>query len=299
MSMSHRFRLCKGAVLSVFISVGAMMAPAFSATLLLQYQFDEPDIANPPALDTGTAPPAPGLFTGGAARVTDTPGGFSAGALSLLAAGGGTFVDGGDADKLDGLSAFTLTAWVNLQDFPGGNLRIVAKQAAAAFEGFSWNFSDPRPDVGARTAASFGLRLFVGGTNAFAFDPVPTGLSIDADHKWAFVAVSYDGNNFVDNTNYYVGGVDTAATLASTTSIGAGATLPSSARFGVGFTDAAPAADTAPPGYLDDVRVYDGVLSEAELEQVRRENVIPEPATGAFIVLAGALLARRRPLRGQ
>jgi hypothetical protein len=298
------FRWSRFGNCAILVSVGIWtftVRSAFSATLLLQYQFDEPGIGNEPALDTGAPPPAPGLFTGGAARVADTPGGFSAGALSLLAPGGGTFVDGEDADKLDGLTAFTLTAWVNLQDLPAGNLRILAKQAATTFEGFSWNFSDPRPDAGSRTAASFGLRLFVGGTAAFAFDPVPTGLSIDADNKWAFVAVSYDGNSFVDNTNYYVGSVDTPAALASTTSIAAGPTAPSTARFGVGFTDAAPAADTAPPGYLDDVRVYDGVLNEAELEQVRRANLIPEPSSAALMAMAicgaGWLARRGRPAR--
>jgi len=281
----------------VVIIAASLVTPAFPATLLLRYDFDEDAVGNAPALDRGTGLPAPGALVGGATRVNDTPGAFSLAALDLRTPGGGTFVDGGDADKLDGLSAFTLTAWVNLQDIPAGNLRIMAKQGAGSFEGFSWNFSDPRPDAGGRTAASFGLRLFVGGTTAFAFDPVPTGLSIDADHKWAFVAVSYDGNSFVDNTNYYVGSAEAPAVLAATTSIGAGPTLPSSARFGVGFTDAASTADTAPPGYLDDVRVYDGLLSETEVEAVRRANLIPEPAAGAFIIGLGALLMARRSRR--
>jgi hypothetical protein len=289
------FRFGKFVVSSVLLSVCAV-APAFSATLLLRYNFDEAAIGNAPATDSGALGPAsPGTFMGGATRTGDTPGGFSLGALDLLAPGGGTFVDAGDADKLDGLNAFTLTAWINLQDIPAGNLRIISKQAATTFEGFSWNFSDPRPDAGGRTAASFGLRLFVGGTTTFAFDPVPTGLSIDADHKWAFVAVSYDGNNFSDNTNYYVGSVDAAAVLSSTTSIGAGPTAPSSARFGAGFTDAAPAADTAPPGYLDDLRVYDGVLTPAEIDQVRLANLIPEPSTATLCAAAaGLMLARGR-----
>ena len=274
--------------------VGAHTQPAHSATLLLRYNFDEAAIGNAPASDLGTGTPAPGAFVGGATRTGDTPGGFSLGALDLLTAGGGTFVDAGDVDKLDGLTGFTLTGWINLQDIPAGNLRIISKQGASTFEGFSWNFSDPRPEVGARTAASFGLRLFVGGTTGFAFDPVPTGLSIDADRKWAFVAVTYDGNSFSDNTNYYVGSVDTPALLASTTSIGAGPTAPSTARFGAGFTDAAPTADTAPPGYLDDLRVYDGVLNADEIEQVRLGNVVPEPSTTTLCATVGALLLALR-----
>ena len=288
---------CALRVLGTVSIMVCLAFPASATSLLLNYSFDEASSGNALAGDFGTGIPAPGTFMGGATRTANTPNGFSAGALDLTAAGGGTYLDGGDIDKLDNLPAFTLTAWINLQDVPTGNLRIMSKQGGGAFPGFSWNIADPVTGAGTRTAANFGLRLFVGGTVAFAFDGTPTGLSIDADNKWAFIAVTYDGSGFFDNVSYYVGGSDNPATLTSTTTVNAGSVADNAARFGVGYTDAAPAADTAPPGFLDDIRVYDGVLLPQEVEQVRQAN-IPEPASGilvfAALVVCGAW-SRRRP----
>ena len=283
--------------------VGALVCwfgPVVAGPILLHYNFDEANSGNAAALDFGMAPPAPGTFMGGATRTGNTPGEFSLGALDLTAAGGGTYVDGGDADKLDSLSGFTLSAWINLQDLPSGNLRIMSKQGGGAFPGFSWNVSDPPEGSAARTAANFGLRLFVGGDLGFAFDPAPTGLNIDAENKWAFIAVSYDGAGSPDNVSYYVGSPVAPAALLSTTTVLAGAVTGNTARFGVGFTDAAPTADTAPPGFLDDIRVYQGVLTPLEIETVRLANVIPEPSSIALAAagLWTAFSCGRRRRRG-
>ena len=233
---------------------------------------------------------------GSATRTNNTPGGFSAGALDLTAAGAGIYVDGGDADKLDGLPDFTLSAWINLQALPSGNLRIMSKQGGTPFPGFTWNVADPPEGNASRTAANFGLRLFIGGETAFAFDPAPSGLNIDAENKWTFIAVSYDGASSADNVKYYVGSPSTPAALASTTTVLAGTVVGSAAKFGVGYTDAAPAADTAPPGYLDDLRVYSGVLDLSELDLVRVAN-IPEPSTFGLLAAGFAVAAGRRRRR--
>jgi hypothetical protein len=288
--------------LGALLLAGLLALPAPAATLLVNYNFDEASSGAIPALDLGTGMPAPGLFVGGATRTSNTPGSASLGALDLNTAGAGTFLDGGDPIKLSGLSSFTLTAWINLQGSPTGNLRIISKQGSGSFPGFSWNIADPVSGVGTRTAANFGLRLFVGGNIAFGFDPAPTGLSINADNVWAFIAVSYDAVGGIGNVNYYVGDAIIPAGLASTTTIEAGAVNDSTAKFGVGYTDAAPTADTAPPGFLDDIRVYDGVLQAAEIEAVRQAN-IPEPASGGLIAIGiGSVLAlrkRRHPGRSE
>jgi Concanavalin A-like lectin/glucanases superfamily len=283
-------RLCSIGVLFV---AGLLAAPASAATLLLRYNFDEAAAGNGPALDSGTGDAAPGIFVGGATRTSNTPGGFSLGAVDLTTSGGGTFVDGGDPLKLSGITSFTLTAWINLQGTPTGNLRIMSKQGGGSFPGFSWNVSDPFSGV--RAANNFGLRLFVGGSLKFAGDPAPTGLSINADNVWAFIAVSYDGAGGFGNVSYYVGDAVNPAVLSSNTTIEAGSVNDSAAKFGVGYTDAAPSADTAPPGFLDDIRVYAGVLTAAEVDGVRQAN-IPEPMSAA-LVFAGVLLqfSLRRP----
>jgi hypothetical protein len=81
--------------------------------------------------------------------------------------------------------------------------------------------------------------------------------------------------------------------LASSTTIEVGSVSDSTAKFGVGYTDAAPTADTAPPGYVDDIRIYDSVLQAAEVEAVRQAN-IPEPASIALLEIGClALLSSR------
>jgi hypothetical protein len=274
--------------IGALLLAGLLAAPASAATLLLRYNFDEAPAGNIPALDSGTGIAAPGLFTGGATRTANTPGGFSLGAVDLTTPGAGTFVDGGDPAKLSGISSFTLTAWINLQGTPTGNLRIMSKQGGGSFPGFSLNTADPFSGV--RTANNFGLRLFVGGNLTFAGDPTPTGLSINADNVWAFIAVSYNSSGGFGNVSYYVGDASNPAMLASNTTIEAGSVNDSTAKFGVGYTDAAPAADTAPPGFLDDIRVYDGVLLPEEVEAVRQAN-IPEPMSGALVVVGLVVLA--------
>ena len=249
---------------------------ASAQTLLLKYNFDESATSSVDALDTGAAPAANGVLVN-AVRTNNTPGNFSVGALETIggAAGNLRYVTAsdlsGEVDKLDGLSNFTLTAWINIQELPAGNRRLLAKQAAGSFSGFSWNIADSVTSPGARTAADFGLRLFVGGDVGFAGDL--SAVTIDADNKWVFVAVTYDGPSGADNVKYYVGDTSNPATNQATTSINAGTTLASDAAFTIGHTDAAPTSNTAFPGLVDDARVYSGVLTEAQLDAVRLENL--------------------------
>jgi hypothetical protein len=280
--------------LGALVLAGLLASPASAATLLLRYNFDEASSGNATALDLGTGTPAPGIFVGGATRTSNTPNGFSLGAVDLTTAGAGTFIDGGDPIKLSALSSFTLTAWINLQGTPTGNLRIMSKQGVGpAFSGFTWNVADPVTGAGTRTASNFGLRLFIGGSLGFQSDPMPSGLSINADNVWAFIAVTYDAAGGAGNVSYYVGDAIAQAALASITTVNAGSVTDTTAKFGVGYTDAAPTADTAPPGYLDDIRIYDGVLQPAEVEAVRLSN-IPEPASVALLAIGClALLSSR------
>lgn len=259
---------------ALLFMIGAQSA--LPQELLLRYTFDESDSGSANAADLGAAPAAPGVFVG-AARIGNAPGGFSKGALDLTGATADSlkYVTGGDAEKLDGLEAFTLTAWINVQDVPVGNRRILAKQSGGAFDGFSWNVNDPAD--GERSAANFGLRLFVGGEKGFAHDLSGDRVSIDADNKWTFVAITYDGRLDIDNVMYYSGSVDNSVTHHATTTIDAGRTMPTDARFTVSHTDAAMTANTALQGWMDDVRVYSGVMNAEQLNAVRLENLGPAP----------------------
>jgi hypothetical protein len=270
--------------LAALMAVASMQA-ASAQTLLLRYTFDESDGGSADALDSGEAPGASGVFVG-AIRTSNTPGGHSKGAADLTGAAAPDnlkYITGGDASKLDGLEAFTLTSWINVQDVPAGNRRILAKQAATSFAGFSWNVNDP--SEGVRTANNFGLRLFVGGEKGFQHDVADRRVTIDADKKWVFIAVTYDGRLEAENVIYYSGSVTDIVTNQVTTTINAGKTADSDARFTVSHTDAAITATTALQGWIDDVRVYSGVLKAEQLNAIRLENLpAANPARGVTLL---------------
>lgn len=270
----------------------SLMAPLASAqTLLLQYNFDEASSGNTPALDLGIAPAANGTFVGTATRTASTPGGFSLGGLNLTSTTSPDHVSGGTPTKLDALTQFTLTGWINLQGAPANGNRIMAKQLTTSptFEGFSFAFSNPTS--GTISASNFQLNLALG-SSSFAFNT--SGANMSADNQWTFVAVSYDGTQNANNVLFYNGTeLDTVGQfgVAGTAAVG---TLGANANeFRVGSSSAG--AGGSPPMLMDDVRVYNGVLSLSQLDAVRLEAV-PEPSTWALLGMGvfGLLQLRRR-----
>lgn len=279
---------CGGALLAMLAA-----APASYGALQLQYTFDE---ASGQALDTGAGTAANGDLTGGAVRSTNTPSGTGS-AVDFVDAPY-AHVLSTDAAKLDGLAAVTVSTWLNLRDYPSGNHRLAAKQAAGNFGGFNFSMN-ATPNDGTVGAGNFRLGMFIGNnvsSGAADFGAAFSSADAGADNQWVFLAVTYDNSQATANTRFYMGGLNTPVA-----ELGTAQTLPQitieggTARFGVGFTDAAPTANVSANGLQDDVRVYDQALSLEALDAVRLAN-IPEPASLAVVTLAGAaLLARRRP----
>ena len=255
----------------------------FGQQPVLHYTFDE--VAGD-AIDLGIEPSANGALQPNAMRTSNTPGGFSPFALDLSAPGIESWVTGGDAAKVDTLTSFTFTTWLNLQglneDQDGnGNVRLLAKQAAAPFNGFSWNLNNPLD--GERGTDNFRLGMFVGGVEAFGFGQSTE--SLDADDRWVFLAATYDGTEEFDNLNFYVGDeMAEVSLLGLPLSIFAGPVLSTTgeATVNIGATDAAPEVDFAANGYQDDVRIYNQVLSESQLDAIRLENLGPAGQAGDF-----------------
>lgn len=260
------------------VGLVGLQSPA-EAALVARYTFDE---ASGNALDTGAAPAADGVLQPTATRSSDTPSG-SGSSLDMRVAGLDSYVSMGDPAKVDTLSQFTLSTWLKLEDLNAnhggsGNVRLLAKQNAGFFDGFSWNLNNP--NLGTRGIDDMRMALFIGGTTAFdfGFSIGAVGSEGDGDFSasdWVFLAVTYDGNATTDNLKFYTGSNANAVTqLGETQTANAGPLFSSAgtAQFCVGCTDAAPTVDFTANGFQDDVRVYDNILDLAALDAVRLEN---------------------------
>lgn len=145
--------------------------------------------------------------------------------------------------------------------------------------------------------------------------------------EWTFVAMTYDGNASTaptsNNSSVQLGatagvsqtngqfyrGTDTASVIRSDLQVSASPTVNDSITLGainLGtnaalFLANSNARTRAFDGTMDDVRIYDGVLTAAEIEGVRLEGlagiaVIPEPSTCALVGmgLVGLSMIRKR-----
>ena len=261
------------------------------AAPLLRYSFDEASSGNSNALDTGSAAPAaPGVFNGSATRTSSSPGGFSS-VLDLTAGGAvGNFVaTAADADKVDALSQMTLTMWINLQGNPSSGDSLLSDRAPtfpiapAGTGGWDWTIDGVSP-----TASNFSVRFGTAASNGSSASFTSQGAvtSLNADHSWLFLAVTFDSTDS-GRTTFYKGTQFTAPVHVGTVGL-LGTTITNNvSAFRVGESGANPASDTTPPAWFDDVRVYGSVLSLAELDAVRLQNV-PEPSS---IVLATVAVA--------
>jgi hypothetical protein len=261
----------------------------FAQNLLVQWKFDETAGGATAAVDTGAPPATTGSFGATATRTTDTPGGGPGFAADLSAPGTSSTIDGGNPLEVDTLAQFTFSTWAKVTGTThyneGGsvNVRLLSKQSSTPlFDGFSWNMNAPLAPPGSQDA--FRMGLFVGGQTNFA-SSFATADIVGRGGDWIFLAVTYDGNSTSENARFYIGDENTpVAQLGAPVTINAGQVFSSNttnggtgdARFGMGFTDAAPAADTAITGFQDDVRVYDTVLDLAALDAVRLANLPPD-----------------------
>jgi hypothetical protein len=239
---------------------------------VLRYTFDE---ASGNALDSGSAPLTDATFEGGATRSPDTPSG-SGSSLDMRGEPSYAHLLGPNAPDLNGLAALTITTWLNVETYTSGNHRLLSQQAPTTFGGFSWNMN-ATPNDGPVGPDNFRLGMFVGNNisaGAADFGAAFSNVDVDAANKWVMLAVTYDSALADGNTKFYIG--DLATPMAQ---LGDDQTLPQltidagTARLGVGFTDAAPTANTSVLGRQDDVRAYATALDLAALEAVRLENV--------------------------
>lgn len=276
-------------------------APSLNAqSLLLQYTFD--DATNPTA-DTGAGPAAPGTLIAGGSASGLVSGNSPSGTGSVFSTGDGinNYIttataadpDGaigaiGDVDKVDNLSAFTLTLWVNLQSI-ALNDRFMSDGGAPVdppIGGFDFYMGGPTSGI---SASNFQLTLSVDRNS------VNSSVGTGALNQWVFFAVTYDGTLSSNNVTFYSGTTSSAAAqLGATLTLNQGVVGDNTRPFQIGNTTQS-SADRTPAGFFDDIRVYSGAGNAAFIESVRLANV-PEPSAIVALLSGTALLGlvRRR-----
>ncbi|HEY0968373.1 MAG TPA: LamG-like jellyroll fold domain-containing protein [Opitutaceae bacterium] len=166
-------------------------------------------------------------------------------------------VNAGSGSSLDNLSAVTVTAWIRADSLGGGSKGRVVTKASGIGPTAGWH-------------------LHVTGTNQLQFraDYATTDLDrVSANNTislgaWRHVVATWTGSATATNVKIYVDGVETA--YASTTN-GAGARA-NDATSNLYLGNESGGTRTF-DGLLDDVRVYNRVLSAAEIEAVYRAGL--------------------------
>jgi hypothetical protein len=270
---SFFFRLrCRAGITGLILgslTLAVLKTQAAPPTPLLHYTFDEAGGGPTPALDSGVAPQTNGLFSGSATRTSNTPNG-SGYALNVSTAGASDYLHSGNPAKLNGLSNLTLTCWVNLRANQNASDRLISKFSTTA--GFDFRFNNA-------TASSAQL-IFELNTNSGS--SASSAANINALNQWVFLAVTYDGSGASSSqVNFYSGLTNVAVTqlgTAQTVTVVRGPGIEDTTNeFRVAST-AATTADRTPPAWIDDVRVYNTVLSQSDLESVRLEILPVAPS---------------------
>jgi hypothetical protein len=207
-----------------------------------------------------------------------------------------------------GLTAFTVTGWLNARDtqIGGGGNRVIS----------TW------PGEMGRTRGGFEVVQESNGRLRFSVNEAPDfpgpgpfstagRLTIDAGtsaSNWIFFAITYDagdlGNTFDGLVNFYFGTASAPATFDTSAFYDTGAILNVAAgksgtlTIGNFLTDvnARPtlgAGSRVFRGLIDDVGFYSTVLTE---DEIRAVQVVPEPSTACLIAMgvAGLLVRRKR-----
>ena len=237
--------------------------------LVIRYAFDESTGTS--AADTGTPPAATGALNG-VGHVLSTRGGDPAMAADFTSGTNqNNYVTAGDPDKIDQLANMTICLWVNMRENPKADDRLLSKRPP-------WS---PTPPAGTRgwnfgiyNANASDLDLYFGiyhseGTSS---GEQGTYTSIgDASQKWVFVAMSFaDADRQLGlYSGSELGSVTRVAAAYMSYSILGG----NASDLRIGGTAFEPTVDHTPPAWMDDVRVYNRVLSVSELDAIRREGL--------------------------
>lgn len=247
------------AVLSVATSTRA-------ATLIAHWRLEETDLAQDVVDSAGTLPPGTFAAVGVDPDVPGPPGFGSAVHFDGLGAiGAPNSINVGGSNVLNLANNFSVTAWVNFENLNG-------KHSIIGSTAWSFRSTGDRPHL-----TTFGIKDYLGDVGALT------------QGEWIHMAMTLDSNN---TASFFVNGQPAGQDfhgVPGNTNV---------ADFHLGIARNQGSVLEAMFGSIDDVRVYEGVLTVDEIQAIM--NPIPEPSTVVLLML-GALAvipaARRRRTR--
>ena len=254
--------MCRRSTYPVFLALvlGFILTSAAPAEMIAWWKFDEGSGST--AYDSSGNDHHAEVV--GTPQWGDGPPGFS-GALDFSATVGANC---GDFDPTGGTGVFTLTLWC-LWDGTSGTQHFFTKSNAWGADTMMFQVEvkagDSNPDRTDRMALAY-----QGATQAI--------LNIVPKNEWAHMALVFDGTNATS----YVNGVDEVGPQPT----GIGAYVNAPVLIGVTWN-----GTRVFQGLLDDMRLFDRVLSEAEIMSIMEGDVGqsqtaygPDPADGALLV---------------
>ena len=237
-----------------------------AATLIAFWPLEETDLAQGVVDSAGTLPPGAFPAAGVDPDVPGPPGFGSAVHFDGSGAiGAPNSINVGGSNVLNLANNFSVTAWVNFENLDG-------KHSIIGSTAWSFRSTGSRPHL-----TTFGIKDYFGDAGALT------------QGEWIHMAMTLDSNN---TASFFVNGQPAGQDFhgaPGNTNV---------ADFHLGIARNQGSALETMFGSIDDVRVYEGVLTVDEIQLIM--NPIPEPSTVVLLVL-GALAvipaARRRRTR--
>ena len=233
----------------ILYTLGVSLLVAGGAQAALVFQMDFNDAAGNQSLTDRSTTGVSGSFTGGSAYSTDVAS-VNSGGYSGSFDGSSGAANFGNIAALDGLSQFTMTAWIRSSTSdtggPSNSGRVVSRRSGN--NGVELYYHDTDDE----------LELVPNGS------PVANGGGSIAGQQWTWVAVTYDGTQTTNNVTFYTGDGTTLSTgdIVSNAN-GVLNTITSDLLIGNTTGD-----NRTFSGLIDNVRIYNTVEDAASLQSI-------------------------------